>query len=89
MTFQKGDRVNVTALNEVGRIVGGENDKWQVRIDDGPSSTYTNKELSEPSLQKNMSDGGMDNIMEVGANAVVYAIVQKIRKSDMKKYLNP
>ena len=41
MPFEIGNRVNVTALNEVGRIEGGESDKWQVRIDDGPTLTRT------------------------------------------------
>jgi hypothetical protein len=81
MTFKIGDRVNVTALGEVGRIEGGKGDAWEVKLSNDLTQTFKNAQLSEPDIQKNMSDGGMDNVLEVGYNAVAYAIVQKIRKS--------
>jgi hypothetical protein len=71
-----------------GQITGGAKGAWTIKIYNdkgvlGSASTgVADSELKRGGYKKFMSKNGITSVMEVAWNAIIYAIIQKVRKSN-------
>jgi len=84
-SFRIGDLV--TRGDKRGQVIGGAKGSWTVAFYDdkgklgSPEAGIADAHLKAAGYQARMSNSGVGPLVEVAINAVVYAVIQKFRKS--------
>ena len=77
----------ITRGGQRGQIIGGKKGSWTVAMFDdkgklgSPSSGVADAELTRAGYKAFMSVSGIGPVLETALNSLVYAVIQKVRKS--------